>query len=290
MCLAFISMKTIVTGGSGYLGTHVRKFFDADDFSRRSSRSVTNMQDVREIGEYDLVIHLAAYLDKSPDAADDVFLTNVDGTVNILNHVKEGATFIFASTKDVYGRFADNFALVPESCQTLYAGQSALEWSKLIAERYVEYYANRNNFRSCIFRLSNIYAPKSDGNYPGFVGGFVDDINFGKRMRLPGGGSPVRDLLHVNDLSEACKAFHQSVIRHGLYNLGGGQSNAVSISELVEIMEEVSGLQAVVDGENPLPSPIPNKYISDLGLVTQELDWKPRISVKEGIAMLFNKA
>lgn len=283
-------MKTIVTGGSGYLGTHVRKFFDADDFSRRSSRSVTNMQDVREIAEYDLVIHLAAYLDKSPDAADDVFLTNVDGTVNVLNHVKEGATFILASTKDVYGRFADNFAHVPESCQTLYAGQSALEWSKLIAERYTEYYANRNDFRSCIFRLSNVYAPKSDGNYPGFVGGFVDDINFGERMRLPGGGSPVRDLMHVNDLSEACKAFHESVIRHGLYNLGGGQSNAVSISELVQIMEEVSGLQAVVDAENPLPSPIPNRYISDLSLVTQELDWKPRVSVKEGIAMLFNKA
>lgn len=289
MCLAFICMKTIVTGGSGYLGTHVRKFFDADDFSRRSSRSVTNMQDVREIGEYDLVIHLAAYLDKSPDAADDVFLTNVDGTVNILNHVKEGATFVFASTKDVYGRFADNFQLVPESCQTLYAGQSALEWSKLIAERYVEFYANKNNFRSCIFRLSNVYAPKSEGNYPGFVGGFVDDINFGERMRLPGGGSPIRDFLHVDDLSEACKAFHESIIRHGLFNLGGGQSNAVSIRELVETMEQVSGLQAVVDKENPLPAPTPNRYISDLSLVRQELDWKPRTSLKEGLATLFNK-
>ena len=282
-------MKTIVTGGSGYLGTHIRKFFDADDFSRRSRRSVTNMQDVREIGEYDLVIHLAAYLDKSPDAADDVFLTNVDGTVNVLQHVKEGATFIFASTKDVYGRFADNFTQVPETCQTLYAGQSALEWSKLIAERYVEYYSNRNGFRSCIFRLSNIYAPKSDGNNPGFVGGFVNDINLGERMRLPGGGLPVRDLLHVDDLSEACNAFNESVIRNGLYNLGGGPSNAVSISELVEMMEEVSGLQAVIDSDNPLPAPIPNRYVSDLSLVMQELDWKPRISLREGLATLFNR-
>lgn len=280
-------MKTIVTGGSGYLGTHIRKYFDADDFSRRSSHSITNMQDVREIEDYDLVIHLAAHLDKSPDASDEVFLTNVEGTVNLLQNVREDAIFIFASTKDVYGRFADNFAEVPETCQTLYSGQSALEWSKLIAEHYVHYYAHQRNFRSCIFRLSNVYAPASDGNTPGFVGGFAEAINMGERIRLPGGGTPVRDLLHVDDLAAACKAFTDSVIRHGLYNLGGGRENAVSLAALVNKLEEGSGLQAVVDAENPLPAPIPMRYVSDLGLVTQELDWKPKIGLDEGLQTLF---
>lgn len=280
-------MKTIVTGGSGYLGTHIRKYFDADDFSRRSSRSVTNMQDVREIEDYDLVIHLAAHLDKSPNAADEVFLTNVEGTVNLLQNVRENAIFIFASTKDVYGRFADNFAEVPETCQTLFAGQSALEWSKLIAEHYVDYYAHQRNFRSCIFRLSNVYAPLSDGNTPGFVGSFAEAINIGERIRLPGGGTPVRDLLHVDDLAAACKAFADSVIHHGLYNLGGGRENAVSLAALVNELKEASGLQAVVDGDNPLPAPVPVRYVSDLGLVMQELDWKPKIGLDEGLRTLF---
>ena len=76
-----------------------------------------------------------------PPGAGQVFLTNVEGTVNLLREMKEDSVFIFASTKDVYGRFADNFPEVPESCPTTYSGQSALEWSKFIAERYVEYYA-----------------------------------------------------------------------------------------------------------------------------------------------------
>src|SRR5215212_3353016 len=192
-------MKTLVTGGSGYLGMHICQHFDADDLSRRSGLSILNANDVERVVDYDVVIHLAACLDKSPDSAEEVFLTNVEGTINVLKNVREDAVFIFASTKDVYGRFADNFSAVGEDCPTLYSGQSALEWSKLIAERYVEYYANRNRFRSCIFRLSNIYAPPSGGNEPNFVGSLVDAINTGARIRLPGSGRPIRDYLHVTD-------------------------------------------------------------------------------------------
>ncbi len=284
-----MSMKILVTGGSGYLGTHIRRYFEADDLSRRSDRDILNADDVQSVGEYDMVIHLAALLDKDPAAADDVFRTNVEGTVNVLKNVKKDAVFIFASTKDVYGRFADSFGDVPETCQTLYAGQSALEWSKLIAERYVEYYANQNGFRACIFRLSTVYAPSSEGNTPNFVGHYADAINLGERIRLPGNGRPRRDLLHVNDLASACQAFADSVIRHGTYNLGGGGENTLSLSELVAKMEEVSGLQAIVDAEEPLPEPVPLNYVSDLSLIELELGWKPSINLDKGLANLFGR-
>ena len=201
--------------------------------------------------------------------------------------MRKDSIFIFASTKDVYGRFADNFSEISESCQTLYAGQSALEWSKLIAERYVEYYANQNGFRSCIFRLSTVYAPLSEGNEANFVGHYADAINKGERIRLPGDGLPTRDLLHVDDFSAACKAFANSVIRHGLYNLGGGRENVLSMNNLVAKLEEVSGLQAIVDIQNPAPSPVPLNYVSDLTLIQQELDWKPLIRLEEGLKSLF---
>ena len=280
-------MKILVTGGSGFLGTHVRNFFGADDFSRRAGLDILNMQDAQRAGDYDVVIHLAALLDKSPEAAEMTYLTNVEGTINLLRSMRENSVFIFASTKDVYGRFADNYLEVPEQCPTVYAGQTALEWSKLIAERYVEFYAHQNNFRSCIFRLSTVYAPASEGNTPNFVTHYADALNYGESLRLPANGTPRRDLLHVKDFAKACEAFADSALRHGTYNLGGGARNALSLRDLVKKLEEVSGLQAVVDEENPLPAPVPMHYVSDLMLVTQELDWKPEIGLDEGLKTLF---
>jgi len=112
-------MKVLVTGGSGYLGTHVRRHFQADDFSRTSGLDILNTSDAAAVADYDVVIHLAAHLDKSPDAAEQVFLTNVEGTINLLKNLRRDSVLIFASTKDVYGRFADNFAEVPEGCRAV---------------------------------------------------------------------------------------------------------------------------------------------------------------------------
>ena len=280
-------MKILVTGGSGFLGTHVRNFFDADDFSRRSDLDLLNLQDVQTVEDYDVVIHLAAQLNKSPESAEETFLTNVEGTINILRLMKKDSIFIFASTKDVYGRFADNFAEVPETCQKLYSEQSALEWSKLIAEKYVDFYAHQRDFRSCIFRLSTVYAPLSAGNVPNFVTHYADAINKGESIILSASGRPIRDILHVEDLSKACQAFTDSIIRHGIYNLGGGRENSLSLRELISKMEEVSGLQALIDEKNSLPDPVPMNYVSNLELVSLELDWKPKMGIEDGLRTLF---
>ena len=279
-------MKVLVTGGSGFLGTHVRKYFNADDFSRRSGFDLLKLQDAGIAGNYDVVVHLGALLDKSKEAAEEVFLINIEGTVNLLRSMKKDAVFIFASTKDVYGRFADTFAQVPESCPTIYTGQTALEWSKLIAEKYVEFYANQNKFRSCIFRLSTVYAPLSVGNQPNFVSHYVEAVNLGEPLKLPAGGAPKRDFLYVEDFAKACQAFTRSIIRHGLYNLGGGWENAVTLRELIEKIEEISDCQAVIDEENPLPKPVPMNYVSDLSLITNELDWKPETDLESGLKKL----
>ncbi len=282
-------MKILVTGGSGYLGKHVRDFFNADDFSRRSGMDILNRQDTAAAAEYDAVIHLAACLDKSHDSAEEVFLVNVEGTVNLLKAMRPESAFIFASTKDVYGRFADNYREVPEDCPTPYSGQSPLEWSKLIAERYVEYYAHVRNFRSCIFRLSSVYAPPHQGSTPNFVGHWAEEINLGNPIRLPGAGRPIRDLLYVDDFSRACREFLDSVISHGLYNLGGGRANALSLRQLVAKMADISGLQAVVDEMNPLPDPAPMDYVTDLSRVINELDWKPAVGLDDGLRKLFGR-
>lgn len=280
-------MKVLVTGGSGYLGTHVREFFAADDFSRRSGHDICNKADAAIAVEYDVVIHMAAKMDKAFSNADEVIAVNVDGTKNILSAMRQDATFIYMSTKDIYGRFADSYSEVPENCSTIYAGQSVLEWTKMIGEKFVDLYANERGFRSCIFRLSTVFAPLTEGNTPNIVGNLVKAINFGETIRLPGGGDPVRDLMHVDDLSRACSAFISSGLGHGMYNLGGGKKNAISLNGLVRKLEEASGLQAVISAEDPLPPPVPLNYVSDLSLIMHELDWTPEISLENGLSSLF---
>lgn len=276
-------MKILVTGGSGYLGSHVRRFFNADDFSRRSHLDVLNPLDAALVEDYDAVIHLAAHLDKDPAAAERCFRTNLDGTANLLRHMQPNSVFIYASTKDVYGSHADAYREVPESCSTEYCGQSALEWSKLMAERYVEYYARERGFRSGIFRLSNVYARPSDDNEAGFVTYYVESVKYGEPIQLPLAGKPVRDILHVDDFSRACSAFIDSNVTNGLYNLGGGIKNSATLRDLVGTIARIIQCEAVIDEEAHLLAPVPVNYISDITRAREELRWQPSMDLEEGL-------
>jgi nucleoside-diphosphate-sugar epimerase len=279
-------LKLLVTGGSGYLGTHVRRFFDADDLSRRAHLDILNPDEAAIASHYDVVIHLAAFASKDPADADNCFRTNVEGTANLLRHMQANSVFIFASTRDVYGAHADDYAEVPESCSTEFSGQTAWEWSKLMAERYVEYYAAEKNFRSCIFRLSTVYARPSEGNDPGFVTHYVESVKRGLPIRWPLEGTPVRDILHVEDFSRACRAFIDSSVTRGLYNLGGGRENAGSLRDIVEKVGEIIQCQPVIDESVALPAPVPLNYISDISHVRNDLGWQPEIGMEEGLRSL----
>lgn len=279
-------MKVLVTGGSGYLGTHVRRYFQAEDFSRRTHLDVLNPLDASRAGVYEVVIHLAAYSSKNPADAENCFRTNVEGTANLLREMQPNSVFILASSKDVYGAHADDYADVPESCSTEFSGQSPLEWSKLIAEKYVEYYAAQQNFRACIFRLSTVYARPSEGNESGFVTHYVESVKRGWPIRLPLAGNLVRDILHVDDFSRACRAFIDSPVTRGLYNLGGGRENAASLREMIDKVAEIIQCDPVIDEDSPLPAPVPLNYISDLARVREELGWQPQIGIEEGLRSL----
>ncbi len=279
-------MKVLVTGGSGYLGTHVRRFFGADDFSRRSNLDILDETDLELVAKYDVVIHLAAHLDKDPAVAELCFRTNAEGTSNVLRRTRPGSVFIYASTKDVYRAHADQYEEVPETCPTDYSGQTALEWSKLIGERYVDYYARQRNVRACIFRLSAIYARPSDGNEYGFVTHYVESVKRGWPIQVPVGGHAVRDLLHVDDFSRACQSFIESSRSYGLYNLGGGRANAAPLVEIVETVGRLVQLEPVIERNNSLPHPVPMNYISDLTTAREQLAWEPKIGIEEGLQSL----
>jgi len=279
-------MKILVTGGSGYLGTHVRRFFSADDFSRRSNLDVLNIYDAQKVSDYDVVIHLAAHLDKNPKAADQCFRTNGEGTLNLIRNMQPGSVFIYASTKDVYGPHAASYSDIPETCSTEFANHTALEWSKLVGEKYVSYYAARQNVRACIFRLSAVYARPSSGNDNGFVTHYVESVKHSLPLHIPAKVSPVRDILYVDDFSRACQAFIDSSCVSGLFNLGGGRANAASLREIIVRIGNLIELQPVIEEDERIPIPVPLNYISDLTQVKEKLGWEPQVKIDEGLRNL----
>jgi len=276
-------MKVLVTGGSGYLGTHVRKFFSADDFSRRAGFDILDYQAVERVADYDAVIHLAAHFDKSPDGAFECFRTNAEGTANVIRNMKPGSAFIYASTKDVYGSNAGEIDTVNENTGTDYRGQTAFEWSKLIGERYVEYYARAKNVRACIFRLSTVYARPSEDNAPGFVTHYVESVKNRQPVRLPVGVDPVRDIMYVDDFSRACQAFIGSKREFGLYNLGGGSMNAISLRDILERIGAIIEIEPVIQEDPSMPAPAPLRYVSDISRAVDDLGWRPWMGIDAGL-------
>lgn len=280
-------MNTLVTGGSGYLGTYVRNFFQASDFSRRSSLNILDDVDAQIVENYDVVIHLAGHLDKSPEGAEECFRTNADGTRNIIRHMREGSVFIYASTKDVYGREASAFEFVPEDCPIDPNPASAFELSKLIGERYVEFYARQRGVRACIFRMSAVFARPTDGNENGFVTHYVESVKHRWPIRLPVGEDPVRDILYVDDFSRACQSFINSKVEFGLYNLGGGRLNAVGLREIIGRVGKMLEIEPVIEEDSNIPLPVPLRYVSDLTRIENELQWRPQIGVDNGLRVTF---
>ena len=277
-----MSKRILVTGGSGYLGTHVRRYFCADDWSRRSGHDLTNPEHLRSLSDYDIIIHLAGCTDKRPESESRCFEINTNGTRLLAERLRKGQVFIFASTKDVYGRHSENCDVVNEQCSTAFANQHAYEWSKLIAERYVEYYASRAGARSAIFRLSTTYAPSSGGNGGTFVNFFSKAIQSGTKLTLKAGGQQVRDFLHVNDLARAFELFINSEIESGLFNIGGGPSTKSTLLELTTTLGDMIGRTPVVE-VNDEPETGQVRYVTDNSKLEKTLSWHPQVSLIEGL-------
>jgi len=98
---------------------------------------------------------------------------------------------------------------------------------------------------------------------------------------------PVRDILHVDDLSRACRSFIHSKREFGLYNLGGGRINAVSLRDIIGRVQKMLEIEPVIEEVPNMPAPVPLRYVSDLTRITEDLDWKPQIGIDHGLQVIF---
>lgn len=275
----------LVTGGTGYLGVHVAAALGATVVGRRAGLDLFAPALAQVAAAHRVVVHLAAYVGKHPSEANRCFEVNSDGTRRLCDCLTERHTLILASTKDVYGRHAEAYAAVPETCPTTLNGHTAYAWSKRLAEDYARFYAAQRGFRLFILRLGTVFAPPTPGNPGGLVSGFARAIRAARPLRLRARGAQVRDVLPVAGLVSVIRACADSPETGGTFNIGGGPAYALTLAELARRLGRLHGTTPALELSDEEPPPDDQRrYVSDLTEAGRRLGWRPDFDLDAALA------
>ena len=138
-----------------------------------------------------------------------------------------------------------------------------------------------------VFRMSCIYGERQYGfEDQGWFAWFIIAHLTGQEINIFGDGKQVRDALHVDDVALAYDMFHRSDFRHGVFNLGGGSENSISLEEFMSKLEKMSG-KSVQRVYKPWRPSDQRCYITDTFKLKSALGWEPTISIDDGILMLY---
>jgi len=252
------------------------------------------------------VFHLAGQVAATRSIADPRldFETNVLGTFNILEAARSCSSppfILFTSTNKVYGDlshipikelpkrygYANGRAGIAETEPLDF--YSPYGCSKGAADQYVRDYARIYGLSAVVFRMSAIYGPRQFGTEDqGWVAYFCIQALLRRKVGLYGVGKQVRDILYIDDLLNAFEAAYQyrNDIQGEVFNIGGGPKDTLSILELFDLLEELSGYRMEWEtiGSRPGDQMI---YVSDIGKARRLLDWQPTVAPKEGVGQLW---
>jgi dTDP-glucose 4,6-dehydratase len=315
--------KILITGGAGFIGSHVVRLFANKYPSYRIvnldkltyAGNLENLRDIEKSKNYEFikgdivdkdfindlfqkmsfdgVIHLAAesHVDRSIKAPMEFIYSNIIGTVNLLNAAKEtwgqnlgGKLFYHISTDEVYGSLG-NQGFFTES--TSYDPQSPYSASKAASDHFVRAYHNTYTLPVVISNCSNNYGPYQ---FPEkLIPLCINNIKNNKPLPIYGQGLNVRDWLFVNDHAAAIDlVFHQGKIGDS-YNIGGYNEwkNIDIVRLLCRIMDKKLNRG---EGESEkLITYVKDRaghdmrYAIDASKISRELGWKPTVTFEEGL-------
>jgi len=258
--------------------------------------------------DVDAIIHTAAQTAVTTSLTDPRtdFEINAFGTFNVLEAARaSGAAVVFCSTNKVYGDNVNKIMVkeektrytfaeheyrngIPETFPTDLCEHTPYGASKFAADIYVQDYARRNEIDAAVFRMSCIYGTRQFGvEDQGWVAWFTIATVLGKPITIYGDGKQVRDMLYVSDLVRAFDAFleRRDSIHHGVYNMGGGEGNTLSLLELLDILMETTDRQSEIKFSDWRPSD-QKVYVSDIKMVSDEFGWRPEVKAREGVEKL----
>jgi CDP-paratose 2-epimerase len=272
-------------------------------FYRGDIRRYSDVLEASEGVEY--IVHAAAQVAVTTSLRDPRldFEINALGTLNVLEAARvRDAGVLYTSTNKVYGENVNKIPLVEKETRYEYAdpafregipedfpvdltGHTPYGASKLAADLYVQDYHHSYGLRTGVFRMSCIYGEGQFGvEDQGWVAWFAIATIMGKEITIYGDGKQVRDILHVEDLVDAVEKFIFSE-KVGVFNIGGGPGNTVSLLELIKILEEITGVKPKLSFANWRKAD-QKVYISNIKKAENILGWRPRIGVIEGVKKL----
>jgi UDP-glucose 4-epimerase len=257
-------MNVLVTGGAGFIGSHlVEKLLATgervrvvDDLSTGKRDNLPRHDalefiegDIRDaklvnhcVAEMDAVVHLAAVasVQASIDNPIRTHQVNFDGTLNLLEAARGARVgrFLYACSAAVYG----DTASIPVSEQTPPNPLSPYAVDKLTGEYYLLHYYRKYRLAATSFRFFNIYGPRQDPSspYSGVISIFVDRLQRNQPVTVYGDGSQTRDFVYVADLAELlARATHGPEGVGGIFNVGTGKRH--SLLQLLDQLEKLSG-------------------------------------------------
>ena len=175
---------------------------------------------------------------------------------------------------------------VTEAMSTDLTGHTPYGVSKLVGDLYVQEYSHIYKMKTGVFRMSCTYGTRQFGfEDQGWVAWFIIAALFGKPVTIYGNGKQVRDMLYADDLVDAFNRFINSDLERGLFNIGGGQENTISLLEFLDELERITGKRPKTTFADWRPSD-QKVYITDTTKLQKALGWKIQTPVKDGIRKL----
>jgi len=151
-------------------------------------------------------------------------------------------------------------------------------------------YSRIYDLKTIVFRQSCIYGPHQYGiEDQGWVAWFIIALMKRKKLTIYGNGKQVRDLLYVEDLLRAYEQAieHINSTKGQIYNIGGGYKNTLSIwFEFRHVLEQLFNRKITASFSDWRPGDQPI-YISDIRKAEQDFNWKPRVSIQQGMPLLY---
>lgn len=300
-------MKVLVTGGAGFIGSHIvdllidREFEvviidnlatgllsninSKAKFIELDIRDKVKVLDIFNREKFDYVIHQAAqtmvhHSLENPIYDGDV---NILGTINILEccRITNVKRIVFASTAAVYGdtQSLPVLELIDKNPASFYG------LSKLTCEKYLDMYHRLFGLEYIVLRYANVYGERQgDSGEGGVISIFVKKIVDGEAITVFGDGTQTRDFIYVGDIANANYKSLFTKKSNAVYNIS--TQSETSLHALIAELEDVSLQKIKKFFLPPREGDIYKSYLSNYG-AKENLLWHPEVSLREGLSRTY---